>query len=102
MIHEDSRTPLSLFIDTCTMGAGTVLADESYHTEFLAHTPLENHPICHLEALNAMVGLITWEAKLHSKLVHLYSDNTMAVLVFQASCSMGTFPQACTQQLWLI
>ena len=46
MIHEDSRTPFSMYIDAYTIGAGVVLADEAYYTEFPAHMLLTTHPIC--------------------------------------------------------
>ena len=85
-----------------SVGAGAVLADEAYHTEFPAHILLKKRPICHLEVLNAMVALITWVAKLCGKLGHLYCDNTTAVVVFHAGHGRDPFLQACARQLWFL
>ena len=56
ILHEETRVPLSTYIDDCATGVGAVLSDEAYHTLFLAHVLAANRPICHLKALNAMHG----------------------------------------------
>ena len=50
-----------------------------YHTEFPDHILHANHPMCHLEALNAVAALTTWASQLQGKLVHLFCDNDTAV-----------------------
>ena len=77
IIHGDNRTLLPLYIDLCTTVDGAIRLNEAYHTEFWAQILHDNHPICHLEALNAVATLTTWALSLRGKLVHILRDNAM-------------------------
>ena len=79
-----------------------MLGKEAYHTIFLSYILTENRHISHLEALNAVVAITTWAEHLWGRLVHLYCDNAMAVVVFQAGHGMDTFVQSCANQLWRV
>ena len=64
----------------------------------------EKHPICHLEAVNVVAALKTWAQRLQGCLVHLHTDNNMAVAIFQLGRGMPAeaYIQACARELWLI
>ena len=43
----------------------------------------EDHPICHMEAVNAVAAIQTWASTIHGCLVHLHTDNAMAAAIFR-------------------
>ena len=99
ILHEDNMVSVPLYINACTTDSGAVLGKEAYRTIFLLHILAENRPICQLEALNSVLAITTWVTHLWSRLIHLYCDNAMAVVVFQAGCSKDMFPQASARQV---
>ena len=101
MIHEQSRTPILLFMDPSTSGCGAVTTAQAYHMVPTPHTLHPNLYICHLEPLNALVALKVWTPMFTGYLVHLFSDNPTAVAIFQAGRGRDTFIQACTKEVWL-
>ena len=101
LIHEESRTPIPLFVDACTSGCGAVTSDQAYHRVFPPQILHQNLPICHLEALNAVVALKVWAHMFSGHLVHLFSVNTTSVAIFQVGRSRDAFIQACTRGIWL-
>ena len=72
---------------------------EAYHTKFLPSIINEAHPICHLEALNAVADLHTWAPKHCNQLVHVYTDSAMAAAIFQEDKGRDEFIHTCVQQL---
>ena len=50
MILANSREPIHLYVDACSMGAGDICGSQAYYVEFPAEIIDANHPICHLEA----------------------------------------------------
>ena len=75
------------------------MVNGAYHMEFPAHILLDNHPICHLEALNAVAALTAWAPSFRGKLIHLFCDNATAAMVFQAGKGSDTPFQAYLCQL---
>ena len=73
---------------------------DAYHAEFPFHILVEDRPICHLKALNAVVALRLWAPQLAHKLVHLFSGNATAVSIFQLGRGHDEFIQACAREVW--
>ena len=71
-------------MDPCTTGCGEICQAEAYHIEFPQHIISQSHPICHLNAVNAVVAIATWAQKYNGKLLHLFCDSVTAVAIFQA------------------
>ena len=57
IMHEDGHIPVPLSIDVCATGYGVCTDSDAYLAEFPASILAEDRPICHLEALNAVVAL---------------------------------------------
>ena len=57
----------------------------AYHMEFPPQLVGEDHPICHLDDVNAVAALLTWASQLQGCLVHLHTDNATAAAIFQLS-----------------
>ena len=96
MIHEESRTPIPLFVDTCTSGCGAVTTAQAYHMVF----SLPPHPTSKLVYLPKLVYLVAvkvWAPIFSGQLVHLFS----AVAIFQAGKGRNAFIQACARDIWL-
>ena len=102
LLHEEKRTLLQVYMDACMSGAGGVLRPQAYHARFPPHVLSADPAICHLEALNAVVALTLWADRLRGQLVHLFSDSSMAVMVFQAGRGRDELLQSCPTQLWLV
>ena len=83
-IHEEFRTPIPLYGDTCTSCCGVVTTTQAYNMEFPPDILKQQLPICHLEALNAVVALKIWAPIFTKQFIHLFSDNTTAMAIFQA------------------
>ena len=64
MINQDVKQRVHIYINACTTGCVTVCQAEAYHTEFASAILWEHHPICELEAANAMVSLKHWPSQL--------------------------------------
>ena len=62
---------------------------------------MADHPIYHLEAINAIATINTWAKLFSNRLVHPKCDNETAVTIFQAGCGRDHFIQACARQLLL-
>ena len=54
IMDQDHRSPIHVYVDTCTTGCRAVCQAEAYHSESPASILQENHPICELEAINAI------------------------------------------------
>ena len=91
LIHEDTRVPIPLFVDACTSICRAVTTTEAYHVEFPNPIAQKNLSICHLEALNAIVTIKVCVPTFTKQLVHLFSDNSMAVANFQAARGKDSF-----------
>ena len=74
IIHNDLRPPIPVHLDVCVTSAGAICRWDAYHTEFTPHIIRADHPICHLEAVNAGAVLRTWDPQLKGNLVHLFMD----------------------------
>ena len=98
IIHQDNRTPLKTFVDACTIGCSVICYPEAYPQQPLA----EYHAICHLNVLNGLVVLRGWAPHLKGQLIHLYSDSTTSLEIFQTGVGIGAFIQACSMELWLM
>ena len=83
---------MELFVDAYVTGGCAICHPEAYHMVFLHIIIAAQHPICQLEALNALVALRQWVSRLRGKLVHLFSDSAIAVAIFYA----WQFIHACT------
>lgn len=59
-IHDEHRVPISLYVEVCTMDCRAICQYEAYHNKFHQHIIKPHHPICHLEALNAVVTVKMW------------------------------------------
>ena len=101
IIHEDDRVPVQLFVDACTSGCGAVTKMAAYHAQFPSHIVSEGHPICQLEALNAVVAIKLWAPSFSNCLLHLFSDNPTAVAIFHVGRGRDCFLQACAREIWL-
>ena len=62
IIHKDSRFPIHIFCYACSMGPGAICRWSAYHVTFPTNIIREQHPICHLEALNAVAAIKTLKA----------------------------------------
>ena len=82
---------MEVFMDACKTGISAIYQPEVYHTEFLPQVLAKQHPIIHLEALNALVALRRWAPQLTDDLIQLYSDSTTAVTIFQVSRGREVF-----------
>ena len=83
----------SIDVDVCAMGAGTICRREAYNTEFPPHIIRADHPISHLEAVNAVTSLRTWAPRLKGILVHLFIDNATAAAIFQLGSGRDLYIQ---------
>ena len=63
---------------------------------------MTDHPICYLDAINAMAAIKTRAKDFRNQLVHLYCHNKMTITIFQAGYGRDPFIQACAQQIWLV
>ena len=86
----ENREPVQLFMDACGTGCGELCQQKAYHKVFPEWVLAAQHPICQLEALNALVTVRRWVPSLKGRLVHPLSDSTMAVAIFQPD--MGGIP----------
>ena len=68
---------------------------------FPPHITQQNLSICHLEALNALAAVKVWEPIFTWLLVHLFSDNSTSVAIFQAGKCRDAFIQACSRDVRL-
>ena len=102
VIHEESRSHIPIFVDACETGTGAICGHQVYHATFPAHMIHQPHPICHLEALNALAAVKNLDPTLHGALLHLYTDNTMAAAIFERGRGRDSFIQACARELWLV
>ena len=71
------------------------------HATFPTSILIQNHLIFHPEALNAAVALKVWAPLFSHQLVHLFSDNALAVSIFQAGQDRNAFLQHCARDIWL-
>ena len=78
------------------------MGTQAYHVQFPSYRLMADHPICYLEAINAIAAIKMWARHLKNQLVHLYWDNEMAITIVQAGRGRDPFIQVCDQQLWLI
>ena len=101
IMHANIRVPVHLYIDGCSMGAGSIAECQAYHAEFPAYIINAEHLIFHLELINAVAASQTWVPQFCGKLVHLYSNYTTTVVIFQASRSKDRWIQVCARQLRL-
>ena len=63
---------------------------------------VENHPICHMEAVNTVLPLGSGCIFLQGCLVLLHTDNNTAVAIFKVGRGRDSYRQACSRELWLI
>ena len=94
IIQDDTRVPVTLHVEVCSMGARAICSSEAFHTKFPISIIKQGHTSCHLDALNSVAAL--WH---QGKLIHLYSDSEPAVMIFQAGKCCSAFIQACGHQL---
>ena len=73
------------------MGAGAICRWEAYHTEFPGDILRDEHPICHLEAVNAVVALKTWVPQIQVSPVHLYTEYAKAMAIVQLCRGRDTY-----------
>ena len=60
IIHDETRVPANVYVDVCNTGAGAIYDDwETYHAMFSGSVLKQDHPICHLETLNAVAAVWT-------------------------------------------
>ena len=102
IIHEDNRTPVHIYVDSCSTGCGGLCGKEAYHARFLAGILAQQLSICHLEAINCVVALRQWATQLKDCLVHLHCDSATAVAILQAGRGRDSFLQACAREAWLL
>ena len=82
-------------------GEGAITGNQAYHVQLPQHLITDDHPICHLEAANAVAAVRTCATAFQHQLVHFYCDNDTAVHIFQAVRGRDDFLQSCAHQLWL-
>ena len=94
---NDDRVPIPLYIYACTMGAGVICLQGTYHTKISTQVINAAHPICLLEVLNAVAALQTWAPKHQGQFIHLYTytDSATAAIIFQAGKGRDSFIRAC-------
>ena len=63
-------------------------------SSLLIYLLIAEHPISHLEAINALASIKMWAKYFINQLVYLYCDNEMVVTIFQA-VMVGTRPSKC-------
>ena len=93
IMDNDHRSLIHIYIDACTTGCGAICQAEAYHSEFSAAIQQENHPICKLEAINAMVALKCWTLQLTAQKAVLHSDSATAVAIFKQAGGATQSPQ---------
>ena len=93
IIHDEDRQPVNLCFNVCGTGEGcAITGTQAYHVQFPSHLLTADHPICHLA--NAVAAIKTWVTAFQHNLVHIYCDNEMAVMIFQAD-SGGILSSKC-------
>ena len=102
IIDQDHRSPKHVYVDACTTGCGAICQAEAYHSEFQASILQANHPICELEAINAMVALKCWTPQLTAQNVVLHSDSATVLVIFQAGRGHNTVIQPCVREIWCV
>ena len=83
------------------MGCGGCTPTEAYHAHFPSTILHNAHPICHLDVLNVVWAVQLWAPHLVHKLVHLYSDSSTAVAIFQAGRGRDNFIRASAREVWV-
>ena len=56
LVHEESRTPIPLDVDTSMSGCRAVTTGHAYDKVFPPYILQQQLPICYFEALNALVA----------------------------------------------
>ena len=56
IIHQETRTPVPLYVDACSSSRGVLTGAEGYHSTFFTSILQQDRPICQLDVLNAMVA----------------------------------------------
>ena len=101
-MHHDNSTPISLYINAYATGVGAICGSEADRTQFPPQLVAEDHPVYHLEVVNAVAAIRVWASPLQCCLVHLHMDNTMAATIFQLGKGRDANIHACAHELWLI
>ena len=60
-----------------------ICSQQAYHVLFPSHFASDEHPICHLEAMNVVAELKTCAGQLPGSLLPLYTDNATAAAIFK-------------------
>ena len=101
IMHTNRKVPVHLYVDACSTGAGAISGSQAYHAEFPADIIKAEHPICHLDVINAVAAIQTWAPQFHGKLVHRDFDYTTAGDIFRAGHGKNSWIQVCAWQQWL-
>jgi hypothetical protein len=102
IIQPTTATQHHVYVDSCLSGAGALLDKQAYAMQYPAAIIDEQHPICHLEALNCMLALKLWGPQLAGKKVSLHCDSATAVAVLQAGRGRDEYIQQCAREIWLV
>ena len=62
--------------------------------------PRGNPPICHLGTLNDALAIKLWDPQLIHQLLHLFCDNKVVVIIFQAGSGKDPFLKDCAMAIW--
>ena len=98
LIHQDNRVQVEVFVDACTTCCSAICHPDAYHAEFPHQLLAEQHPVCHLEVLNALGALRRWAPRLKGQLIQLYIDSITAVDIFQAGEGRDAFRKICAKE----
>ena len=91
-----------LEIDACLTGCGGLCGSQYYSREFPKFVLSENHPIAHLEILNAVVATRLWAPIWRGCKLQLYCDNMNACLALQNGRCRDLFLQSCVRAIFLL
>jgi hypothetical protein len=101
IIQPEAPPQHHIYVDSCLSGAGALYNQQAYHTVYPEELRRQEHPICHLEALNCVAALKQWGPQLTGKAVTLHCDSATAVAVLQLGKGRDPFVQQCARELWL-
>jgi hypothetical protein len=98
-IYKCVQPRIEIFVDASLTGLGGVLGNYVYELA-IHHKP--EYCIAHWEAINVLVAIRTFSKFLHSKLVTIWCDNTVAVNILNSNRGRDPTLHTIARNLWLV
>ena len=91
----------ALYLDACLTGMGAVWRDQVYATPIQNLGGLELK-IVHLEMLNVIIALRTWDKLWCHSVISIHCDNLGVVFVVKTGKTKDPFLALCIRNIWLL